>query len=343
MGLIPYAVPSDLWTLALPPDSLFGEQGIEPGTWTDPVRSGGTGLGSVVVWEGSHPRSEFPVRVLVVAGGELNETGYLNPGAEPTFRISIDGGTTYSRILRPLPSGRIDHVRGGFGVVMKNGTSGSPITVGSGNAALVVTPKRAGGSIQIAVGSTLTHSFKEGALLLTVANTTTATAAAAYVMGLPLVTAYMGVVAGGDGSGIVQAAARTALPFASFVTGDVWSFATSASPDIVSALQVASDLADGYLAGSYRLPLLEWGADLKLRVCELARWHLLVRRGLDSKQDFQIYNPEKEDGPGTMAWLRGVQGGNVRPICKETPPPVLFPLLVNPVDPLSEEAGSFPV
>ena len=38
--MAPYATPSDLWTLALPPDALFNEQNIEPGPWTE-----GSGLG----------------------------------------------------------------------------------------------------------------------------------------------------------------------------------------------------------------------------------------------------------------------------------------------------------
>lgn len=343
MGTTPYATPADLWTLALPPDALFGEQGIEPGTWTDPTRTAGTGLGGVQVWDASHPRSDFAVKVQVASGGELNEQGYLNPGAEPTVRISLDGGVTYSRMLRPDASGRIDHVRGGFTLLLANGISGSPITVGAGNSSLVITPKRARASITVLVGGSLAAAFKEGALVLTVGPATTSAAAAAYLQGLPLVAPYLAVAAGGDGSGVVAAAPKIMLPFSSFVPGDVWSFSTTASPDILSALQVASDLADGYLSGTFRLPLTAWASDLRQRVCELARWQLLCRRGLDRGQDVQVYNPASETGPGTRAWFEAVQGGNLRPLVTETPPGVSFPLLVPRIDPLSRDAGAFPI
>lgn len=338
---MPYADPPDLWVHALPPDALFGEQGIEAGTFTDPVRASGTGLGQVLCWERSHPRGTFAVRVQVATGGELNETGYLNPGKEPTFRVSLDGGVTYGVILRPDATKRINYVKGGVGLVLENGTLGDPVTFGAGNAAMVFTPRRAGCAVQIVVGTALSHVFKEGALILTVGVATTSAQAVAYLEDKADAAGdYMTFAAGGNGSGVVQAAAKTALPFASFVTGDVWSFATTPSPDIVEALAAASDLMDGYLAGTYTLPLLAWGKDLRAVCCVLARWTLLVRRGLDPGQDAERYDPEKL---GTMEWLRSVQGGNLKPKLTETPPPVLFPLLVPPVDPLSEEAGSFPI
>lgn len=337
-----YATPADLWQLALPPDSLYGEQGIEPGPSTDPARTSGSGLGSVLVWERSNPRSDFAVRLLVASGGELNQDGYLNPGPEPTFRISLDAGVGYSRLLRPDRNGRIDYTRGGFGLVLANGTSGAPVTIGSGNASLVYTPKRAGGSVQVLVGTTLSCSITEGALVLTVTGTTTAAQAAAYLLQQARVLEYMGVAAGGDGSGAVLAAAKQGLAFSSFTTGDVWSFSTTASPDVLAALRVASALAEGYLPGSYTLPLLSWGDDLRRAVCWLARWELLCRRGLDKAQDAERYDPEKQ---GVLGWLREVRDGTTKLATEavESAPGVSFPLLVQPIDPLSEEAGSFPI
>ena len=338
---MPYADPPDLWIHALPPDALFGEQGIEAGTFTDPTRTTGTGLGQVLCWERSHPRGTFAVRVQVASGGELNETGYLNPGPEPTFRVSLDGGVSYGVILRPDATKRINYVKGGVGLVLQNGTLGDPVTFGTGNASVIFTPRRAGCSVQIVSGTALSHVFKEGALILTVGAATTSAEAVAYLEDKADAAAdYVAWAAGGNGSGVVQAAAKAALPFASFVTGDVWSFATTPSPDITAALRAASDKMDGYLRGTFRLPLTAWGDDLRAVCCVLARWALLIRKGLDQGADVDRYSPEKL---GTMDWLRAVQTGNLTPTATETPPPVLFPLLVPPIDPLSPEAGSFPI
>lgn len=74
-----YATPLDMWQMALPPDTLFQDQGIEPGTWTSPVKTG-TGTGSMAVALESNPRSDFSVLVRCVSGGELNVYGLINPG-----------------------------------------------------------------------------------------------------------------------------------------------------------------------------------------------------------------------------------------------------------------------
>lgn len=340
-----YANASDLWRLALPPDSLFQEQGIEPGEIGDVVHAAGAGLGSLLVDDASSPRDAWTVRVLCTRGGELNTPGVINPGLVPQVRVQLldpvsSAVLATSRILTPDEGGRVRVQRGGFTLLLANATSGTPVTLGAGNASLIFTPRLAAASVQVLVGSALGYAFRDGALTLTVMNTTTAAQAAAYLTGLAEVVAYLQVVAGGDGSGVVQAAARTAVPLASFTSSERWTFSTLPSPDIVAALQVASDLLDSFLRGTYTLPLLSWGDDLRLVVCQLARWQLLVRRGLDKQQDFQVYDPQ---GLGCYGWARSVQQGNLRISVQETPPGVSFPLLVPPIDPLSEEAGSFPI
>lgn len=334
-----YATPTEFWRKALPPDTLLGEQGIRPGPWTDPALTG-VGLGTLALWERSNPHDAYQLRAQVARAGELHEPGYVNPGLPPQIRVSLDGGATWSRRLDPDAAGRIEVLDGGLVLQLSNGTQGAPVTIGAGNAALVFTPLRAGGSVRVLVGPVLAHAFRDGALVLTVANTTTATDAAAYLQQQAGPAAYASCAAGGDGSGVVQAAALTPLPFVSFAAGDVWAVTTTPSPDVVDALATASDLVDGYLRGTLTLPLTSWGQDLRRVVCCLARWELLVRRGLDQHQDVQIYHPDRL---GVTGWLRAVQTGNLKITADETPPGVSFPLLVTPIDPLSREAGSFPI
>lgn len=342
-----YAFASHLWRLALPPDTLFQEQGFEPGPIGDVNHLAGTGLGlgALLLDDESNPREDWTVRVTCTRAGELNTPGVVNPGKVPQLRVQLLDPTTTavlwtSRTLTPDDNGRVRVQRGGFTLRLQNAAAGNPVTIGSGNAALTWTPLLAGASVQVLVGSALGYAFRDGALALTVGAATTAAQAEVYVAGLADVAAYLQVVAGGDGSGVVQAAAKTSVPLASFTTADIWTFTTTASPDLVSALQVASDLVDSFLRGTYTLPLLSWGEDLRLVVCQLARWQLLIRRGLDQRQDFQVYNPDKL---GCWSWLRAVQNGNLQITVQETPPGVSFPLLVPPIDPLSKEAGSFPI
>lgn len=343
MSYPPYATPSDFWQLAAPPDSLFEENGFEPGQISSIVQTG-PGLGSLTIGSGSNPRDSWSVVVKCVRSGEVN-TPYVNPGPLPQFQLSLDGGLTYlwpvyepSEILQEgaAPTTQTPSIikiqKGGFSLILKNGTVGNAVTVGAGNAALVFTPKQAGGSVVITVGSSLTHTFFNGALSLTVTNATTATQAAAYLNGFSAITDYYSVVAGGTGAGVVQAATLTPFPFQSFVANTTWAFTTQPSIDVVAALQMQSDYMNGYLSESFTLPLQEWGNDIRFACCVFARWSLLVRRGLDPKQDFKVYDPA---GPlGTQAWLEKVANGNVRPVVKESPPATLFPLLIQQQDPL---------
>ena len=95
--------PSDMWQLALPPDTLFQDQGIEPGTWTSPVKLNRYGQHGGRLE--SNPRSNFSVLVRCVSGGELNVYGLINPGPVPRFVISLDAGVTFSPVLTPKDDG----------------------------------------------------------------------------------------------------------------------------------------------------------------------------------------------------------------------------------------------
>lgn len=73
-----------------------------------------------------------------------------------------------------------------------------------------------------------------------------------------------------------------------FVTSDVYTFTTTASRDVLAALQSASDTALGYLAERYSLPLLGWDSSIVGWVCDIARLSLLTRKGLTIKEDRQF-------------------------------------------------------
>lgn len=50
---------------------------------------------------------------------------------------------------------------------------------------------------------------------------------------------------------------------------------------LASFLTIASDWADGYLRSRYTLPLVSWSQDLKIAVCQYAKYLILDHRGYD--------------------------------------------------------------
>ena len=339
-GMSAYLTPAVLRRLCLS-SGLFQDSSFDAGAIGD-VTASGAGLGTLRAARESRPWDAFAVRVECVTGGELNDDVAPNPGQQPTFRVSLDG-QSYDLPREPDRAGQVVSLQGGFSLQLRNGTAGAPVTLGTGDAALVVTPRRAGASLQVSVGSALgLQGAATGSLILTVTNTTTAAQAAAYVATQSAAGTWISVAAGGDGSGTVQAAGRTALPFVSFPAGALWSFSTAASPDLIDAIEVASAIADGYFAAVWRLPLSGWGKDVEQRVGELARWHLLTKRGMDPGQDVGRFDPmARTGGPGTYRWLQDVAAGLVRPrgIVQATPPAPAFPDIVEPIDYLTADGG----
>lgn len=341
-----YSTVEKLWRRALPPASLFEDDTFQPGSISD-ISHTGTGGGLLDLGPRSNPRGSFALQVKCTRGGECNSLGVVNTGPLPQFRISLDGGLTWSRPLTPDPNGRIPYLDGGFDLVLTNAESGAPVTIGTGNAALVFTPLYAGCAVQIALGTKLGHTFYGGAappvaqgrrLLLTVTGTTTAAEAAAYLQGQAQVADYLAVAAGGTGAGAVLGAALTPIPLASFVVNDVYAAAVQPSPDLQLALEDAFAFVNGYLRDTYDLPISGWGGDLELAECRIARWNLIQKKGQQDK--YPNFDPQKL---GTMDWLTDVAGGTINLGVQETPPTRSFPLLVPPVDPLSAEAGAFPI
>ncbi len=74
------------------------------------------------------------------------------------------------------------------------------------------------------------------------------------------------------------------------------------------ALEAASDIVDGYLAGQFVLPLVAWSKDITRATCIIAAYDLLVTRG---------YNPDAGADPNfrlryedIIRWLEKVAANN---------------------------------
>lgn len=336
-----YCTPTKLWQYALPPDSLFEDHGVEPGA-VGAVTHGGTGLGSLVVDVRSNPRDAWPVVLKCIVPGEI-DSNYVNPGPEPQFQASYDGGVTFWwQPIKPNAAGVLVVQKGGFSLHLQNGTTGAPVTIGAGNASLVCTPLRAGGSLAIVVGSALGQTWFNGAVVLTVTGGTTAAQAATYLSGFSKITDYFSIVAGGTGAAAVVAAGLTPLPFVSFALNDTWSFSTAPSPDVLAAQQVAFDFLNSRWKSSFHFPLLTWDTGIEMCESVYARWFLVRRRGLDKHQDFKVFNPALfEEG---RVYADGVATGQIHPTVTQTPTgATLFADQIRQIDPLSCEAGSFPI
>lgn len=101
----------------------------------------------------------------------------------------------------------------------------------------------------------------------------------------------------------------------SFSVGDKWVFSTTSSPDIIGVLDAATSYMNSYIGQRMRLPLLQWGEDIKMLCCDIARWFLIKRRGLDVGQDYQVYEPKM-----SMDWLTSIAKGELTPMVTESAP-----------------------
>lgn len=142
----------------------------------------------------------------------------------------------------------------------------------------------------------------------------------------------------GSGAGIAVATSAISLPLIpAFALNDTWVYTTAPSKELVKMIQAACDYCDQYVSGTYDLLLLGWGEDFKMVVAHFAKWFYILRKGLDSKQEFKVYEPK-----WAMQWLKDAQGGAFQKGQKliETGPGTYFAELVLPKDVL---AGDFPI
>ncbi len=84
------------------------------------------------------------------------------------------------------------------------------------------------------------------------------------------------------------------------------------------AIASASNLADGYLATRFTLPIVTPSADLVEAVCKIAAYNILAIRG---------YNPElgadevlRARHKDAIAWMEGVAAGRITPPLVDSTP-----------------------
>lgn len=86
------------YALMSPPDSLWPTNRLRLGAIPQPTQTVGTSSSTVDVRGNAH--GSYTVLVECVAAGQVNSSAAVNPGALPTFKISRDGGTMWSRPFR---------------------------------------------------------------------------------------------------------------------------------------------------------------------------------------------------------------------------------------------------
>lgn len=91
-----YGTVAQFFALAMPPDSLWPTGRVRRGRVDFPAADpGNTGLG-IVDAQGS-PHSSYSFILECTIAGEINRKHVVNPGVLPQFKISDDGGVTWSR------------------------------------------------------------------------------------------------------------------------------------------------------------------------------------------------------------------------------------------------------
>jgi phage gp36-like protein len=112
-----------------------------------------------------------------------------------------------------------------------------------------------------------------------------------------------------DPTTLTQYATRTEL--AAHGLPDGWlTGVTTGNQD--EALQRASDEASGYMTTRYTLPLTAWGRDLTGKVCDIAAWYLMKRKGFNPADPACAAILKGYDD--AIAWLKGVASGAITPV-----------------------------
>lgn len=82
--------------------------------------------------------------------------------------------------------------------------------------------------------------------------------------------------------------------------------------DQTTSLGAASDIADGYLAQHFTLPLIApYPIDLKIRVCEIAAYYLAARRGYSADAVADVSIKDRYDN--AIKWLEKIARGEITP------------------------------
>jgi hypothetical protein len=79
---------------------------------------------------------------------------------------------------------------------------------------------------------------------------------------------------------------------------------------IIDACIAISELADGYLGGSYSLPLSAWGIDLRMQSARCAAALLLTNRGVDPEGPDALIFTERN---AAVKWFERIADGKLKP------------------------------
>lgn len=81
--------------------------------------------------------------------------------------------------------------------------------------------------------------------------------------------------------------------------------------DKQTALNLASAEADPYLASQFKLPLVSWGQGLRNKICQIALWYLLRRRGFKpGGGEYELCRLEYED---SLSFFRQISSQRICP------------------------------
>lgn len=90
---------------------------------------------------------------------------------------------------------------------------------------------------------------------------------------------------------------------------------TGTSAQNAQLLKASEDI-DSYLRDQFELPLLEWGADIVQRCCDIAAYRLVCLRGFNPEADGHFQSNSKM----AVDWLRDVASGKVVPDVVDSSP-----------------------
>lgn len=97
-----YITPEKVYALSLPPallfqtDSLTVPSPLLPGSFSDCIRTAGSGTAPPPDLEGN-PMGTFSLVIVCTVAGQCNQLGTVNPGVLPAFKLSVDGAITFGR------------------------------------------------------------------------------------------------------------------------------------------------------------------------------------------------------------------------------------------------------
>ncbi len=105
-----------------------------------------------------------------------------------------------------------------------------------------------------------------------------------------------------------------------FLVGDTFSFYTLPSPELISHIKSASDMAASWIQARYKRPYLAWDDSVTEKVCHMVRYTLLSRKGMVPREDKTF----EKDNERAEAWFLRVARKEQHPLIVEGGSPVVL-------------------